>query len=227
MLRAVIFDFDGVIADSEFLHYKALNKVLNLHGVDVPKEVHWERYLGYTDIENLQAVSDDYNMNLSAEAIRDMARKKAVIFKDLVQEEAAILDGVENLIELLRRHQIRRAICSGAIRADIDQMLAGSALKEAFEVIVTADDVQKGKPDPQGYILTLQKLNKNQTDPIKPGDCVVIEDSHWGLEAAAAAGMHPVAVTNTYPVEQLKEKAEMVIARLDELAVEDLRNLCK
>ena len=63
MLRAVIFDFDGVIADSEFLHYKALNKVFNLHGVHVPKDIHWEKYLGYTDIENIQAVSDDYNMN--------------------------------------------------------------------------------------------------------------------------------------------------------------------
>jgi beta-phosphoglucomutase len=227
MLRAVIFDFDGVIADSEFLHYKALNKVFNLHGVHVPKEVHWEKYLGYTDIENIQAVSDDYKMNLSAGQVRDLARQKAEFFKDLVREETAILDGVENLIELLRRHQIHRAVCSGAIREDIEQMLAGSDLMDAFEVIITAEDVQKGKPDPQGYLLALQRLNKDQKDPIKPFECVVIEDSHWGLAAAAAAGMHRVAVTNTYPAEQLRDKAEMIIARLDELTIEDLKSICK
>lgn len=227
MLRAVIFDFDGVIADSEFLHYKALNKVFNLHGVHVPKDIHWEKYLGYTDIENIQAVSDDYNMNLTAVQIQELARQKAEFFKDLVREETAILDGVENLIELLRDHQIRRAVCSGAIREDIEQMLAGSDLMDAFEVIITAEDVQKGKPDPQGYLLALKRLNKDLKDPIKPGECVVIEDSHWGLAAAAAAGMHRVAVTNTYPAEQLRDKAEMIIARLDELTLDDLKNICK
>ena len=227
MLRAVIFDFDGVIADSEFLHYKALNKVFNLHGVHVPKDIHWEKYLGYTDIENIQAVSNDYNMNLSPGQVQELARKKAEFFKDLIREETAILDGVEALIDLLRRHHIRRAVCSGAIRNDIEQMLAGSDLMDAFEVVVTAEDVQKGKPDPQGYLLALRNLNRDEKNPIKSSECVVIEDSHWGLAAASAAGMHPVAVTNTYPAEQLKDKAELVITRLDELTIEDLKNICE
>jgi len=227
MLRAVIFDFDGVIADSEFLHYKALNKVFNLHGVHVPRDIHWDKYLGYTDLENIQAVSDDYKMNLSPVQVRELALQKAAFFKELVHEETAILDGVETLIETLRRHHIRRAICSGAIRSDIEQMLAGSDFVDAFEVIITAEDVEKGKPDPQGYLLALRELNRDEKDPILPAECVVIEDSHWGLAAADAAGMHPVAVTNTYPEEQLRDKAERVIARLDELSIEDLRSLCK
>lgn len=226
MLRAVIFDFDGVIADSEFLHYKALDKVFNLHGVHVPKEIHWEKYLGYTDIENIQAVSEDYHLNLSPGQVQELARQKAAFFNDLVREETAILDGVEALIDLLKQHHIRRAICSGAIRNDIEQMLAGSDLMDAFEVIITAEDVQKGKPDPQGYLLALRKLNQDEKNPINAAECVVIEDSHWGLAAAAAAGMHPVAITNTYPAEQLRDKAEMVIACLDELTIEELRNLC-
>ena len=145
----------------------------------------------------------------------------------MVREETAILDGVESLIEMLRRHHIRRAVCSGAIRNDIEQMLSGSDLMDAFEVMITAEDVQKGKPDPQGYLVALDALNQDENKPIHASDCVVIEDSHWGLVAAAAAGMHPVAITNTYPAEQLKDKAEMVITRLDELTIEDLRGLCK
>lgn len=227
MLRAVIFDFDGVIADSEFLHYKALNKVFNLHGVHVPKDVHWEKYLGYTDIENIQAVSEDYKMNLSPRQVKEFARKKTEFFNELVREETAILDGVEALIDMLQAHHIRRAVCSGAIRNDIEQMLAGSDLMDAFEVIITAEDVKKGKPDPQGYVLALEKLNQDEKTPIKPAECVVIEDSHWGLAAAAAAGMHPVAITNTYPAEQLRDKAEKIITRLDELTIDDLENICK
>ena len=227
MLRAVIFDFDGVIADSEFLHYKALNKVFNLHGVHVPKDVHWEKYLGYTDIENIQAVSEDYHLDLSPRQVKELARKKTEFFNELVREETAILDGVEILIRMLRKHAVRRAVCSGAIRNDIEQMLAGSDLMDAFEVIITAEDVRKGKPDPQGYILALKRLNQDEKDPIQAADCVVIEDSHWGLAAASSAGMHPVAVTNTYPAEQLRDKAELVITRLDELTLEDLEGLCK
>ena len=227
MLRAVIFDFDGVIADSEFLHYKALNKVFNLHGVHIPKDIHWEKYLGYSDVDNIQAVSEDYDMNLSARQVQDLARQKTDFFNELVRVETAILDGVESFIELLRRHQIRRAVCSGAIRSDIEQMLAGSDLMDAFEVIITAEDVDKGKPDPQGYLLALETLNQDEATPITPDGGVVIEDSHWGLAAAAAAGMHPVAVTNTYPAEQLRDKAEQIITRLDELTLEELQSLCK
>lgn len=227
MLKAVLFDFDGVIADSEFLHYKALNQVFEKYGVHVPKEVHWEKYLGYTDLENIQAVSEDYQMNLTEKQIFEMARQKAQLFQQLAREETAILDGVENLIRTLKTHRIRLAVCSGALRKDIEQMLAGSDLLDAFDVLVTAEDVKKGKPDPEGYLLALAKLNRQEPCPIQPNECVVIEDSHWGLSAAAEAGMHRVAVTNTYPAEQLKDKAERVVSSLEELTIEDLQSLCR
>ncbi|HOM61252.1 MAG TPA: HAD family phosphatase [Anaerohalosphaeraceae bacterium] len=227
MLKAVIFDFDGVIADSEFLHYKALNQALEQYGVYVPKKVHWDKYLGYTDLENIQAVSKDYKLNLSPEQIRQLARQKTEFFRQLAGKETAILNGVEAFIDLLKTHRIHRAVCSGALREDIEQMLAGSDLLDAFEVLVTAEDVKKGKPDPEGYLLALQRLNQKQTTPIRPEECVVIEDSHWGLAAAAAAGMHRIAVTNTYPAEQLQSQAEKVVTRLDELSIDDLRLLCQ
>lgn len=227
MLKAVIFDFDGVIADSEFLHYKALNRVFNLHGVDVPKETHWEKYLGFTDVENIQAVSEDYELNLTSQQVHDLAQRKTEFFNELVREETTILDGVQTFIDMLIEHKISRAICSGAIRSDIEQMLAGSDLIDAFEFIVTAEDVKKGKPDPEGYLLALQLLNTKQSDPISPSECIVIEDSHWGLNAAQAAGMHPIAVTNTYSAEQLSDKACMIVARLDEVTLTDLERLCE
>lgn len=225
MLKAVIFDFDGVIADSEALHYQALNTIFNRCGVDVSKELHWQKYLGFTDLENIEAVNRDYRMGLDDTRIQQLIGEKKVVFDELAASASVIIDGVAIFIQRLIEAGIRRAICSGALQSDIDLMLAGTEFKDAFEVIVTADDVRHGKPDPEGYLLALDKLNQSG-DPVKAGECIVIEDSHWGLEAAAAAGMNPVAVTTTYDRAALDGKAKKIVDRLDELAVSDLKEIC-
>ena len=226
MLQAVIFDFDGVIADSEALHYQALNTIFKRFGVDIPKTVHWEKYLGYTDRENIEAVNRDYEMGLDAAAINEQISEKKIVFDEMAKTDAVIFDGVAKFIQMLTDNKVRIAICSGALRSDIDLMLAGTDFKDAFEAIVTADDVAHGKPDPEGYLLALNTLNQNAANPIKANQCIVIEDSHWGLEAANAAGMRPIAVTNTYSREELEQVGRKVVARLDELTIDDLRELC-
>ena len=227
MLQAVIFDFDGVIADSEALHYKALNTVFNRYGVDVSKDLHWQKYLGYSDRENIEAVNVDYSMGMDYTKIQTLIDEKKIVFDELVADGSIIINGVSVFIQRLIDSGIRRAICSGALRSDIDLMLGGTDFKDAFEVIVTADDVKHGKPDPEGYLQALKKLNGNEVTPIEASQCIVIEDSHWGLEAASAAGMNPIAVTNTYPKEELDGKARKIVDRLDELTVDDLHNLCQ
>jgi len=225
MLKAVIFDFDGVIADSEEMHYRALNEVLKRYGVDVPKSVHWDKYLGYTDQENIEAVNRDYAMGLDRAGVERLMQEKKVLFEDMARREAVIIPGVEEFIRRLVASRIRMGICSGALRSDIEIMLDGAGFANLFEVIVSAEDVSRGKPEPEGYLLALKKLNQDDR-PLSASECVVIEDSHWGLEAATAAGMCPVAVTTTYRREELQGKASMVVRRLDELHVEDLQKIC-
>jgi len=227
MLQAVIFDFDGVIADSEGLHYRALNTVFNRYGVDVPRPVHWDRYLGLTDLENIEAVNRDYAMGLDAAKVHALVDEKKIVFEELAATGSVIIDGVSTFVRRLVDGGIRRAICSGALRDDIDLMLAGTDFREAFEVIVSADDVTHGKPDPEGYLLALHKLNQNGSTPIRADQCIVVEDSHWGLEAAAAAGMRPVAVTTTYSRGELAKDGRKVVDRLDELTMDDLQHLCE
>lgn len=227
MLKAVIFDFDGVIADSEALHYQALNTIFNRYGVDVPKEVHWDKYLGYSDLENIEAVNIDFAMGLNDAKVQALIDEKKVVFDELVANGSIIIDGVATFIQRLIDGGVRRAVCSGALRSDIDLMLVGTDFKDAFEVIVTADDVTHGKPDPEGYLLALNKLNQSGTNSIQANQCIVIEDSHWGLEAAAAAGMNQVAVTNTYSRAELAQSGRKVVDRLDELTIDDLQSLCK
>ncbi len=227
MLKAVIFDFDGVVSDSEMLHYKALNEIFSKCGVDVPKKVHWQKYLGYSDIENIEAVSRDYDMGLTDEQVVEIARQKTEVFDELVKTETTIIDGVAEFVGMLTENGTPLAICSGAIAGDIKLMLDGCEFTNAFRAIVTADDVSKGKPDPEGFLLALEKLNETiDGDRILPQECVVIEDSGWGLAAAKTAGMHTVAVTNTYPAEKLANLADKIVGKLDELEMDDLDELC-
>jgi len=133
---------------------------------------------------------------------------------------------------MLKQNNIPMAICSGALLAEIELILEEGWLRSFFEVIVSAEQVKKGKPNPEGFLLTLQKLNRIVSPAqagiqnlILPNQCIVIEDSHWGLEAAKAAGMHTVAITNSYDADQLA-MAEKVVTQLSELSIGDLQHLC-
>lgn len=224
MLRAVIFDFDGVIADSEMMHFEAFNRALKAYEVQISKEQYFEEYLGLTDRDLLRTLVEEGRLGVSESQIETIARNKTQIFEGAAKA-APIIDGVRNFLELLKQKNITAAICSGALSAEIEMILNNANLRSFFEVIVSAEQVAKGKPAPDGFLLTLEKLNENAQEPIEANQCIVIEDSRWGLEAARAAGMHMVAVTNSYGADELS-LADIVTGNLSELTIKDLERLC-
>ena len=225
MLKAVILDFDGVITDSEMLHLRCFNEVLAGFSVEIATEDYYKEYLGLTDIDVFRLVVDKGLLKLTARQIENLAKQKNQIFKELAETEATIIPGVSNFLQMLERNNIPIAICSGALLAEIELILEAAQLRSFFEVIVSAEQVKRGKPQPDGPLLTLQKLNEKNRKPITAGECVMVEDSYWGLEAAKAAGMHTIAVTNSYDPDQLT-MAEKIVTRLDELCIDDLQKLC-
>jgi beta-phosphoglucomutase len=225
MLRAVIFDFDGVITDSEILHLRAFNEVLAQYDIEITEEVYYKEYLGFTDRDCFESVAGKNNLVLDSGQIANLIKHKNVIFDELARNEATIFEGVPEFLQMLTDNKIRRAICSGALLVDIAPILEKSQLGPFFEVIVSAEQIEKGKPNPEGFLLALTRLNEGSRNSIAANECVVIEDSHWGLEAAKAAGMHTVAITNTYDAEQLGI-AEKVVERFSELTIDDLQQLC-
>jgi len=225
MLGAVIFDFDGVIADSEMLHYSAFNQVLRQFGVEIKKADYFKNYLGLTDIDLFGDLIDSGKLKVDAGKTKDLFEQKTEIFQKLAETDCQIMEGVPRFLSTLKQRNVPMAICSGAILSDIELILGAAKLSEFFDVIISAEQVERGKPEPDGFLLALAKLNESQQNPISANQCVVIEDSHWGLEAAKAAGMHTVAVTNSYNAEELKP-AEKIVMRLDELTIDDLRRLC-
>ena len=225
MLEAVIFDFDGVITDSEILHFRAFNQVLVRHGLELGKKEYYRHYLGLSDIDCFKTLIREGRLNLAEDHVPTLIQSKTRIFEELARTDGKIIEGVREFLNLLASEKVRIAICSGALRTEIELILEDANLRGFFEEIVSAEEVKRGKPYPDGFLLALKRLNANGVTPIAAGRCVVIEDSHWGLQAAKAAGMHTVAVTNTYEADELTV-ADKVVARLDSLTIEDLQQLC-
>jgi beta-phosphoglucomutase len=225
MLRAVIFDFDGVITDSEILHLRAFNQVLARFNIEITEEVYYKEYLGFTDRDCFESVAGKNKLGLNLRQLENLIKQKNRIFEELAKTEATIFEGAPQFLQMLRENEVTMAVCSGAVLEEIELILEQSGLGPFFAVIVSGDQVIKGKPDPEGFLLALERLNKGRENPIKANECVVIEDSHWGLEAGNAAGMHTVGITNTYNEEQLA-MAEKIVAHLSELTIEDLQQLC-
>ena len=141
MLKAVIFDFDGVIADSEFLHYKAINQIVVRFGVEIPEEKYWEHYLGFTDIDCFKAISDHYELDLGDKMLWNLVNEKFIVFEEFVHNGTTIIDGVTEFVNMLVDNNISIAICSGAVTADINLMLQGSELRKVLKIIFSADDI--------------------------------------------------------------------------------------
>ena len=225
MFRAVIFDFDGVITDSEVLHLRAFNGSLVPFGVEIPTKDYYQNYLGFSDFDCYKALIDDGLLKVDERQIGDIIKRKSELFEELARTEGQTIEGVHEFLKMLEQDEIPMAICSGALLVEIELMLDEANLRHFFKTIVAADHVKKGKPDPEGFLVALQRLNNDCTPPLTADQCIVIEDSHWGLHAGNAAGMHTIAVTNSYDADQLT-MAEKVVTRLTDLSVEDLRQLC-
>ena len=225
MFKAVIFDFDGVITDSEILHLRAFNKSLVEFGIELTKKEYYQNYLGFSDFDCYKTLIDQGLLKIDERQISDIIRQKSVIFEELTKAEGRTIEGVHDFLRMLEKNDVPMAICSGSLLVEIELMLDEARLRHFFRAIVSAEQVKKGKPHPEGFLLALKKLNGDCTPPLTANQCVVIEDSHWGLQAGNAAGMHTVAVTNSYEAEQLT-MAETVVARLSDLTMEDLQQLC-
>jgi beta-phosphoglucomutase len=225
VLKAVIFDFDGVIADSEPCHLAAFNHILSEFGIEITTEQYYTSYLGFTDYELLEDVGRHYKTDYNGRSIETLAEQKAEVFQKLIKQTDHLIDNVKEFINKLMKNGVRLAINSGAIRADIEIMLQGSGLENSFEVIVSADDIAKGKPDPQGYLLALKLLNEKSAGLLTAGQCIAIEDSRWGITSAKKAGMQVIAVTNSYTAGELTG-ADLVVDSLTQLDIGDLQKLC-
>jgi beta-phosphoglucomutase len=218
MIQAVVFDFDGVLADSEPLHLRAYQSLLEPHGIHLDQGTYCERYLGYDDEGALQKMAEDNGLLLGDEEIEMLVMEKGRVFEALVGQRDVLYPGARECVRRLAGAW-PVGIASGALRADIDLILRGAALGPLFKFIVAAGDTDRTKPAPDPY------LRAAELHGVPAAGCVAIEDSHWGLESARAAGLRTIAVTHTYPRTELVAHADRVVDSLEELTREFISQL--
>ncbi len=218
-LRAVIFDFDGVLVNSEPLHFRTLREILLPEGISIDEDEYVHTYLAYDDRGAIRLALERYGVPFDAEDIDRIARRKAAVF-DAAMADVPVFPGVRELLRGLAA-EVPLAIASGALHDEIEAILKQNALLPLFDTIVGADDVSRGKPHPEPYLTAMTRLD-HRARGLRPEECLVFEDSIPGIAAARTAGMTVVAVTNSYPAAQLSA-AHHVVPSLEGLATSDLR----
>jgi beta-phosphoglucomutase len=225
MLTAVIFDFDGVLVDSEPLHYRAFQEVLAPLGLGYSYERYVEHYIGFDDRDALLEVFRENRRRLDPDTLTELLHAKARAFLQTVSRGVTAFPGALGLVRDLVAHRVALAIASGALLQEIESILEGLGLRPAFPIIVAANDVQRSKPDPETYRVALQRLQAAYGAARSGvGNCVVIEDTPNGILAARQAGLRCVAVTHSSPAATL-QAADCIVESLEQLSFQSLTRL--
>lgn len=213
-LEAVLWDMDGVIADTGDYHYRAWKEIFKERGVKFSKEK-FMRYFGRRHDTIIRAALGD---SLSLEESQALTERKQALYRSLVSRNVIPLPGAIELIKSLNEHGIKTAIGTSAVPENIDVILKGLGITDCFQAIAYGTEVSESKPSPEIFLLAAEKLGVN------PANCVVIEDAIAGVTAAKRAGMKCVAVTNSHPGDKLKN-ADLVVDSLEKVDITVLKGL--
>lgn len=206
----IIFDLDGVIADTESVQLHAINLMLQQYGHSLTPEQWAGDYVGHPIEEDVR----DIRLRFKIETpLQELSATRRSTYSNLLQEGTDLkpTPGLERLLDELRTHQVPLGIASGSPRADVLAVLRALGLRERFRAIATADEVAHTKPAPDVYLLAASRLR------LEPVHCVAIEDSGTGMAAASAAGMKVIGVPSIYTQHHDLSKADYLLATFDEV----------
>lgn len=228
MLRAILFDFNGIIVDDEPLHFELFQRVLAEEGVTLSEEDYYEKYLGFDDRDCFAGVLETAGQSAEIGRVMRLITRKSAYYNEVIHRQGfPFFAGAVELIREAGAEGLMLGVVSGALRDEVEGALDQAKVRSFFKLIVTAEDVKKSKPDPEGYRLGLEGLSSRPPLPgrlVHPHEVLVIEDSPAGLEAARALSLATLGVAQTYPLEELS-MADAVAPKLDGLSLSKIREL--
>jgi beta-phosphoglucomutase len=202
--RAVLFDMDGVITDTMPIHLKAWQEAFRPCGISVEK---MDVYLreGMKSRPMAQEIAKEKGVCLKDEDLDRIVAEKTRIFDGEAAAYARTYEGVPETLRMLRNNGLRTALVTGSKASSADKVLRAAGVRELFEVIVTGDDTNKGKPDPDPYLKGIEKTGLNRLD------CIVVENAPLGIRSAKAAGVdYVIAITTTLEPSYLREADDIM-----------------
>ena len=203
MIKAVIFDFDGVIVDSEPLHLRAFQRTAETLGLKLSPADYYSRYLACDDKTFFRKFLEDNGRQGAEREIVRLVEEKGICFEEMMGESIRIFPGVVEFLEAIRG-KFHTAIGSGALTGEINLILEKKGLSGFFGFVIGADDTENPKPSPEVYLKCLERLRRDCDSAITAAQCVVFEDSPHGVLAAKRAGMKCVGITNSCDGKELE-----------------------
>jgi beta-phosphoglucomutase len=221
-LRAIVFDFDGVIANSEPLHFRGYRDVLAGERIALTEPDYYAQYLGFDDVGAFEAIGRKHGADWTGAQIAALVARKAVRLEELERDVSVLFPGAADAIRRAAA-SLPIAVASGARGEEVRRVLVRERLIDCFTAIVAAEDTPASKPAPDPYLRALALLAP-ACPRLRAAECVAIEDSRWGLESARAAGLRTVAVTTSYGADELT--ADLTISSLQAMDLDLLARLC-
>ncbi|MGH7924886.1 MAG: HAD family hydrolase [Candidatus Binatus sp.] len=222
MIRAVIFDLDGTLVETEPLHFAAFNEVLRLDGIELGFDDYTARLIGLNDRDCFAMVLRENRRDADAEKIAGLIARKTAVYHAIVAEREVLYPGAEKFVrDCAQRFPLM--VATGTLRAEAETILRRAGLRGLFLDIIAAEDVEHGKPEPDGFIAALGRIGflLRQRDPVLADQCLVVEDTPAGIEAARRAGMKVLALCHAAPAADLAA-ADVVRASISDLDLDDV-----
>lgn len=207
-IKAVLFDMDGLMVDTEPLHLQAFNSVLGKYGKHVTEEENTQRYIGTPDIDEARDMVVRFSLPISA---GELVLAKQAKTKELLRNSIVVLPGLMELLENLKEGGYKIAIASSSQLETIEIIVDGLKISSLIDALASAEEVEHGKPAPDVYLLAAKKLG------VKPEECLVLEDAPKGVQAGKRAGMTVFAIPSEYTKGEDFSQADKVLSSLDEV----------
>jgi beta-phosphoglucomutase len=227
MLRAIIFDMDGVICDSEDLHKQAFQEILKQEGIMITDQEYYDKYLAHDDRGSFESALQAYQRpQADITRMNALLSAKARVFDGLMKDGLVIYPGVDAFIKKASQ-KFSLALASGARRLEVEYVLKKAKIRDVFAAIVSADEVKDGKPQPESFLRAVELMNQTRlegTSVIEASQTLVIEDSPRCIRTANTLGMKTVGMATSYKPEELKD-AHLVIDTLVGLEIDTLEKL--
>ena len=227
-LKAVLFNFNGVIIKDGLIHIQLIDEILVQENLQPQRVKEREDFLGIGSRAYLQNLLKNRGRVVTEAYMAQLLTRKAQAYVLELEklEKLPLYSGIEDVIFQIRSRHLKMALVSDALSLEIEMVLTSAKLAEYFPVIVSGDDISSDKPNPEGYLLAVERLN--QTYPelnLEPDECLVIENTRTGIQAAKRAQMQVVGVANTYPFQMLHRQANWTIDYLIDLDLQRVQEV--